>query len=119
MQKDVYFGLQRGTEVLKEINREMGGLEKVERMMEDSEEAREEQRRIGEALAGGLSNMEEDEVEEEMERMEKEVLPEVPRETVVGEGAMPDVPVGEVGEEEREKRRKERARERRVAMEAS
>ncbi|RMZ84218.1 hypothetical protein DV738_g641, partial [Chaetothyriales sp. CBS 135597] len=30
VQKDVYFGLQRGTEVLREINREMGGLQAVQ-----------------------------------------------------------------------------------------
>ena len=124
MQKDVYFGLQRGTEVLGEINREMGGLERVERMMEDTVEAREEQRRIGEALAGGLSNMEEDEVEDELEAMEREgkeevKLPDVPDKTVVGEGVLPDVPSTEVGEEEREKRRKERAKGRRVALEAT
>ena len=119
MQKDVYFGLQRGTEVLKEINKEMGGLEGVERLMEDTAEAREEQERIGEALAGGLSNLEEDEVEDELEEMENEILPDAPQKTIVSDGAMPEVPTGQVGEEEKEKRRKERARERRVAMEAT
>ena len=39
VQKDVLFGLQQGTSVLKEIHREMGGLDKVEMIMGESEEA--------------------------------------------------------------------------------
>ena len=40
VQKSVVFGLQQGTAVLKEIHKEMGGLEKVEMIMGESEEAR-------------------------------------------------------------------------------
>ena len=40
MQKDVLFGLQQGTEVLKAINKEMGGLAAVEKLMGENEEAR-------------------------------------------------------------------------------
>lgn len=40
MQKDVLFGLQQGTQVLQTINKEMGGIEGVERLMGESEEAR-------------------------------------------------------------------------------
>lgn len=40
VQKDVVFGLQQGTSVLKEIHKEMGGLERVEMIMGESEEAR-------------------------------------------------------------------------------
>jgi hypothetical protein len=40
VQKDVVFGLQQGTEVLKEIHKEMGGLEKVELILSESDEAR-------------------------------------------------------------------------------
>lgn len=39
VQKDVVFGLQQGTSVLKEIHKEMGGLEKVEMILGESEEA--------------------------------------------------------------------------------
>lgn len=39
VQKDVVFGLQQGTSVLKEIHKEMGGLDKVEMIMGESEEA--------------------------------------------------------------------------------
>jgi charged multivesicular body protein 6 len=117
VQKDVYFGLQRGTEVLKEINKEMGGLEGVERLMEDTAEAQEEQRRIGEALAGELNRDEVDEVEDELEQMEREMLPDAPRKTVVGEGVMPDAP-DTVLEGERD-REKGKVGEQRVALEAS
>lgn len=34
------FGLQQGTQVLQTINKEMGGIEGVERLMGESEEAR-------------------------------------------------------------------------------
>jgi hypothetical protein len=40
VQKDVVFGLQQGTAVLKEIHREMGGIENVEKLLGESEEAR-------------------------------------------------------------------------------
>lgn len=39
VQKDVLFGLQQGTAVLKEIHKEMGGLNKVEMILGESEEA--------------------------------------------------------------------------------
>ena len=40
VQKDVVFGLQEGTKVLQQIHKEMGGLEAVEKLMGESEEAR-------------------------------------------------------------------------------
>lgn len=39
IQKDVVFGLQQGTRVLREIHAEMGGLEHVEKLMGDTAEA--------------------------------------------------------------------------------
>ena len=124
VQKDVLYGLQQGTDVLKQINKEMGGLEGVEKMMEDSEEARKYQQEISEALAGQMSNAEEDEVEDELEALEREVegvkLPDAPKKTVVGEDTLPGVPQTEVEQEqERLQKQKERAKQRRVALEAS
>lgn len=109
VQKDVVFGLQQGTSVLKQIHAEMGGLEAVEKMMGESEEARACQEEISEALAGQMSNADEDEVEDELEAMEREV-----------EGIqLPDVPVSEIdAEQEHEQRKKDRAKARRVALEA-
>ena len=120
VQKDVVFGLQRGTEVLKMINKEMGGLAAVERMMEDSAEARREQEEISEALAGQLSNQEEDDVEDELEALEREVegvnLPDAPNKTIVAEADLPNAPETEL---DKEQKRKQRARERRAQLEAA
>lgn len=99
-------------------------MEGVEKMMGESEEARRYQQEISEALAGQMSNEEEDEVEDELERLEREVdgvkMPDAPTRVVVGQATLPDVPGTEVeGEQERLQKQKERARQRRVALEAS
>ncbi len=73
VQKDVVFGLQQGTKVLKQIHAEMGGIENVEKLMGESEDARAYQRQISEMLGGQMSNQDEDEVEDELEALEKEV----------------------------------------------
>ena len=39
VQKDVLFGLQQGTNVLREIHREMGGIDQVEKLMGENAEA--------------------------------------------------------------------------------
>jgi charged multivesicular body protein 6 len=121
VQKDVLFGLQQGTQVLNQIHKEMGGLEGVEKMMGETEEARRYQQEISEALKGQMSNEDEDEVEDELEALEREVvgLPDAPTKTVVGEGTLPDVPRTELEiEQERVQKQKERARQRRVALKA-
>ena len=74
VQKDVMFGLQQGTKVLKQINAEMGGIENVEKLMGENEEARAYQREISEMLGGQMSNQDEDEVEDELEELEGEVV---------------------------------------------
>lgn len=119
VQKDVLFGLKQGNEVLKEIHREMGGLQEVERIMEETEEGRRATEEISEALAGRLSNGEEDEVEDELEALEREMvgLPDAPNKTVLADGTLPEVP--KETEVERDARRKERAKERRAALEAA
>jgi len=124
VQKDVLFGLQQGTQVLNMIHKEMGGLEGVEKMMADSEEARRYQQEISEALAGQMSNEDEDEVEDELEAMEREIsgvsaLPDAPNKTILGEGTLPEAPKTPLElEQERIQKQKERARQRRVALEA-
>jgi len=119
VQKDVVFGLQQGTAVLQQIHNEMGGLEAVEKLMGETEDARAYQQEISQALAGQMSNEDEDEVEDELEAMEKDVegvkMPNVPNKTVIGEDGLPDVPATV---EERQQRQKERAKARRVALEA-
>ena len=73
VQKDVIFGLQQGTSVLKQIHAEMGGIENVEKLMGESEDARAYQKEISEMLGGQMSNQDEDEVEDELEAMEEEI----------------------------------------------
>ena len=69
-----------------------------------------------------MSNEDEDEVEDELEAMQREVegvkMPDAPKKTVIGEGDLPDAPLSINEEEERQQRRKERAKARRVALEA-
>lgn len=104
VQKDVLFGLQQGTEVLKAINKEMGGLAAVEKLMGENEEARAYQEEISQMLAGQMSNQDEDEVEDELEALQREVE---------GTVEMPNVPTAalpEVTEEEKERQARTRAK---------
>lgn len=103
VQKDVLYGLQQGTAVLKEIHKEMGGIENVEKLLADNEEARAYQevhlsphmlcqhtniplQEVSELLANRMSNQDEDEVEDELEALEAEVN---------GVPALPNAPVAE------------------------
>ncbi|KAL8999509.1 MAG: hypothetical protein Q9188_005873 [Gyalolechia gomerana] len=72
VQKDVLYGLQQGTAVLKQIHTEMGGIEHVEKLMGENEDARAYQREISEMLGGKMSNQEEDEVEDELEALQEQ-----------------------------------------------
>ncbi|KAL2831995.1 Snf7-domain-containing protein [Aspergillus cavernicola] len=83
VQKDVLYGLQQGTQVLQTINKEMGGIEGVDKLMGETEEARAYQEEISQMLAGHLSNQDEDEVEDELEALHREVL---------GPVSLPNVP---------------------------
>ncbi|KAK3672285.1 Vacuolar protein sorting-associated protein 20 [Recurvomyces mirabilis] len=116
VQKDVLFGLQQGTSVLKEIHKEMGGLEKVEMILGESEEAREYQKEINDMLGGKMSNQDEDEVEDELEAMEREVsgvkLPSAPNGNLAEQQQLdlPDAPT-ETPAQKAKRRREARARE--------
>ncbi|KAI1418244.1 Snf7-domain-containing protein [Hypoxylon sp. FL1857] len=83
IQKDVVFGLQQGTKVLKDIHAEMGGIEHVEKLMGETADAIAYQREVSEMLGGRITNQDEDEVEDELAALELEVngpapLPNVP-----------------------------------------
>lgn len=77
IEKDVFYGLQEGSRVLKEINSEMS-LEKVERIMDDSAEAVSYQNELSEQLGSLLTNKEELEVDDELRRLELEMGVEQP-----------------------------------------
>ena len=73
VQKDVIYGLQQGTSVLKQIHAEMGGIDHVEKLMGENEDAKAYQKEISEMLGGQMSNQDEDEVEDELEALEGEI----------------------------------------------
>jgi charged multivesicular body protein 6 len=126
IQKDIVFGLQQGTRVLKEIHSEMGGIEHVEKLMGETAEAIAYQKvkemrpfspfplfsstaffpphpfrdmmpddgmlttcyssvlqEVSEMLGGRITNQDEDDVEDELEALEREVN---------GPGPLPAVP---------------------------
>ncbi|KAK9782905.1 putative Charged multivesicular body protein 6 [Seiridium cardinale] len=129
IQKDIVFGLQQGTKVLKEINAEMGGIERVEMLMGESAEAIAYQnvriqppllctatkwvfranvdmkQEISEMLGGRITNQDEEEVEDELAALEAEIngptkLPDVPN------NKLPEAPQAEP-EPARSKQRQE------------
>ncbi|KAI1935590.1 Vacuolar protein sorting-associated protein 20 [Ophidiomyces ophidiicola] len=113
VQKDILFGLKQGTQVLQAIHKEMGGIERVEKMMGETEDARAYQEEISRMLAGQMSNQDEDEVEDELENLERALGVAVD---------LPDVPVSELTEETEEDQvaaAKLRARERAKARKAA
>ncbi|EPS31822.1 hypothetical protein PDE_06780 [Penicillium oxalicum 114-2] len=102
VQKDVLFGLQQGTKVLQAINKEIGGIEAVDRLMEETAEARAYQEEVSQMLEGTLSTQDEEDVEEELEALRQEVagpvhLPAVPTEP------LPERPQQQVEEESQER----------------
>ena len=123
VQKDVMFGLKQGTDVLKQINAEMGGIDKVEKLLEENEEAREYQRQISEMLEGGLSRDDEEEVEDELEKLEQDIVGvtqavEQPEDTTVEPEDLPNAPSKQPGfadELKDQARRKQMIRDRKLA----
>ncbi|KAI0484284.1 charged multivesicular body protein 6 [Xylariaceae sp. FL0804] len=89
IQRDVVFGLRRGVEALEDVRREMGGLDKIEKLMEDNAEARAYQEEVSEMLGGRITNQDEDEVEDELATLERQVNGPAP-------APMPDVPLPDV-----------------------
>ncbi|KAG9568953.1 charged multivesicular body protein-like protein 6, partial [Aureobasidium melanogenum] len=113
VQKDVVFGLQQGTKVLKEIHKEMGGLERVELILGENEEAQAYQNEINEMLGTRMTNQEEDEVEDELEVLAAEAnrqrMPSTVEEGVIE--PLPNAPT-DAPKESAKERAARRARER-------
>ncbi|KAJ6150829.1 hypothetical protein N7470_007423 [Penicillium chermesinum] len=91
VQKDVMYGLQQGTQVLQAINKEMGGIEGVEKLLGENEEARAYQEETSQMIAGNLSTQDEEDVEDELEALQRELAPP-PR--------LPSAPVTDLPEQE-------------------
>ncbi|KAK3345090.1 Snf7 family [Neurospora tetraspora] len=100
IQKDVFFGLQQGTKVLKEIHAEMGGLEHVEKMMGETAEEVAYQQEVSDMLGGRISNQDEDEVEEELAALEAEVAAKNQPQPAVPVQPVPQVPLPNVPDTE-------------------
>ncbi|KOS21886.1 Charged multivesicular body protein 6 [Escovopsis weberi] len=111
IQKDVVFGLQRGTKVLSEIHAEMGGLENVERLMGETADAIAYQKEIGEMLGSRITVQEEEEVEDELAALEAEMAGAGPQ-------RLPTVPHAQIPVPAREPEREERRAEGRTMLAA-
>jgi len=82
----VLHGLKQGNEVLKEIHKEMN-IESVEKLLDETSEAREYQREIGEMLSNNLTLDEEDAVQAELRELQAQNDSQPPQRLV-----MPNVP---------------------------
>ncbi|KAK4189978.1 Snf7 family [Podospora australis] len=116
IQKDVVFGLQQGTKVLKEIHAEMGGIENVEKLMGETADAIAYQQEVSEMLGGRISNQDEEEVEDELAALEAEVLG-LNKNTTQPLPSVPDTQLPQVEEAEGDSNRvKARPQQERQAM---
>ncbi|ODN81812.1 hypothetical protein L202_02176 [Cryptococcus amylolentus CBS 6039] len=77
IQNTVLHGLEMGANVLKELHKEMS-IERVDKLMDQTREGIDYQREIDEALMSKMSPEEEDAVQEELERLQKEAMPSAP-----------------------------------------
>lgn len=118
VEQDVLFGLRQGNAVLKQIHKEMT-LESVEKLMEETAEGVRYQKEVGEMLAGVMSNEDEDEVEDELEAMQREVVGGRKEDEGRRVEGLPSVPDAVPGAEEAERKAKarERAKARRAEIE--
>ncbi|KAF4623103.1 hypothetical protein D9613_002088 [Agrocybe pediades] len=71
----VLHGLKQGNEVLKQIHKEMN-IESVEKLLEETAEAREYQREIGDMLSNTLTLDDEEAVQRELLSLQQDVLAE-------------------------------------------
>ncbi|KAF8898860.1 Snf7 family [Infundibulicybe gibba] len=69
----VLHGLKQGTEVLKEIHKEMN-IENVEKLLEETQDAREYQMEINEMLSNNLTLDEEDAVQNELKGLQDDIV---------------------------------------------
>ena len=100
IQKDVVFGLQQGTKVLTQIHAEMGGIEHVEKLMGETADAIAYQQEISDMLGGKLTAQDDEEVDEELEALEREMAGDKTAEE------LPSVPDANLPEREQQAARK-------------
>ncbi|KAI7956788.1 hypothetical protein MJO28_003883 [Puccinia striiformis f. sp. tritici] len=94
IEKDVLFGLSQGNQILKEIHKELN-IENVEKLMGETADSIAYQNEIGELLMSQMTNEEEEEVHQELEKLQslnqKVVDPQLPAHQVSKETASPPV----------------------------
>ncbi|KAI9445087.1 Snf7 family [Lactarius indigo] len=111
----VLHGLKQGNAVLKEIHKELN-VESVERLLEETAEAREYQREIDNMLMNSLSLDEEDAVQAELKELQQETLhAQRNEETSL---SLPDAPTTEPVSEQDIQQPQEETRTERVAIPA-
>ncbi|KAF9022962.1 hypothetical protein BDZ89DRAFT_1115293 [Hymenopellis radicata] len=102
----VMHGISQGTEVLKEIHKELN-VETVEQLLSETQEAQAYQQEISELLANQLTNDEEDAVQDELRELEAALLgetqpvPKLPNAPLSDPVAPTSKPVRETQQEER------------------
>ncbi|KAF9270131.1 hypothetical protein L218DRAFT_952324 [Marasmius fiardii PR-910] len=110
----VLHGLKQGNEVLKEIHKEMN-VESVEKLLEETAEAREYQREIDDMLANNLTLEEEDAVQAELLELQADQLKapvKIPEQEQKETDKLPSIPTTEPHSKE------ESVREERIAIPA-
>lgn len=107
VEKDFVYGLKQGNEILKQLNKELS-LEKVDKIMDSSEENVRYQQEVDLELSRNLNRTDELEIDQELQQLIDEqtgpILPQVPKTEL-----LPDVPTHEIkqdGEEEEEEANK-------------
>ncbi|KAH9968850.1 Snf7-domain-containing protein [Russula dissimulans] len=111
VQASVLHGLKQGNEVLKEIHKELN-LDSVEKLLEETAEAREYQREIDHMLTNTLSLDEEDAVQAELRALQQETLRTQGNAEILT--SLPDVPTMEPVSSEQEGVRRHRHEEERA-----
>jgi len=71
----ILHGLKQGNDILKEIHKEMN-VESVEKLLEETAEAREYQKEVGDMLSNSLSLDEEEAVQKELLEMQQDIATE-------------------------------------------
>jgi len=72
----ILHGLKQGNDILKEIHKEMN-VESVERLLEETAEAREYQKEVGDMLSNNLSLDEEEAVQKELLELQQDIATEL------------------------------------------
>lgn len=94
IEKDVMYGLQQGNQVLKQLNNEMN-VEKIDKIMDDLEEEKLKEEEISQTLGlgSGLSRVDEDAIEQEFAKLNREIHPSKEKAANV---ELPDAPTDRI-----------------------